>query len=285
MLPASTSALAASTARRPPLTTVSGRFLAPGRGNRQQIQRFSRRSRRGTESLDYMHARFRNPQVGRFLKVDPKPRYRSLQQPQRWNRYAYALGNPLRYLDRDGREEEDSFFDQLRAFFRSKLDALFPAPRVDPSDPNIQALQEIGANPNLHPQNQAALVQEGLNEATANLAAAAIFTGLKAGEATLFARVVSGFSVGGSALLERGSLKLNISVLGKLPQGGGTLRGLLGAFESEAGKQGARQLVTEGRLAADIFKSSDAARLAGKLGYTFKKLEDGTILLTKAIPK
>jgi hypothetical protein len=51
-----------------------------------------------------MHARFHNPQVGRFLKVDPKPRYRSLQQPQRWNRYAYSIGNPLKYVDPDGED-------------------------------------------------------------------------------------------------------------------------------------------------------------------------------------
>ena len=103
MLSASTTAFPASTARRPARRTASGRFLAPGRGNRQQNQRFSRRSCRGTESLDYMHARFYNPQVGRFLSVDKVP---SLPiRPQTWNRYAYVSNNPLAYNDPDGNRQ------------------------------------------------------------------------------------------------------------------------------------------------------------------------------------
>jgi len=52
---------------------------------------------RGT---DYMHARFRTPVAGRFLSVDlvgGEPR-----RPQSWNRYAYVVGNPLKYIDPTG---------------------------------------------------------------------------------------------------------------------------------------------------------------------------------------
>lgn len=52
---------------------------------------------RGT---DYLHARFRSPLTGRFLSVDPVLNLkRTLGMPQAWNRYAYALGNPLRFVD------------------------------------------------------------------------------------------------------------------------------------------------------------------------------------------
>jgi RHS repeat-associated protein len=57
------------------------------------------------DDLDYMHARHTNPTTGRFLTVDKhagKP-----QISQSWNRYCYAWGNPLRYVDRDGRETGD----------------------------------------------------------------------------------------------------------------------------------------------------------------------------------
>ena len=53
------------------------------------------------DDLDYMHARFYSPLAGRFLRVDPgDSAYPG--QPQSWNKYAYVLGNPLKYDDPDG---------------------------------------------------------------------------------------------------------------------------------------------------------------------------------------
>ncbi|MGE0641882.1 MAG: RHS repeat domain-containing protein [Thermoanaerobaculia bacterium] len=54
------------------------------------------------DDLDYMHARYSSPVTGRFLSVDSHLGYKS--RPQSWNRYAYALGNPLKYSDPDGNE-------------------------------------------------------------------------------------------------------------------------------------------------------------------------------------
>jgi RHS repeat-associated protein len=50
-----------------------------------------------TDDLDYMHARYCSPLLGRFLSVDPLGG--DLWLPQTWNRYAYVLGNPLNYID------------------------------------------------------------------------------------------------------------------------------------------------------------------------------------------
>jgi RHS repeat-associated protein len=55
-----------------------------------------------TDDLDYMHARWCSPMTGRFLSVDPVFSGRALQQPQAWNRYAYVIGNPLKYVDPQG---------------------------------------------------------------------------------------------------------------------------------------------------------------------------------------
>jgi RHS repeat-associated protein len=58
-----------------------------------------------TDALDYMHARFYNPTLGRFLSVDPAMDLeRNMIEPQRWNRYAYVTNNPLKYDDPNGRE-------------------------------------------------------------------------------------------------------------------------------------------------------------------------------------
>jgi RHS repeat-associated protein len=59
-------------------------------------------------SVDYMHARFYNPTVGRFLSVDPSlDLKRNLPEPQRWNRYAYVVNNPIRSVDPDGKADND----------------------------------------------------------------------------------------------------------------------------------------------------------------------------------
>jgi RHS repeat-associated protein len=58
------------------------------------------------DDLDYMHARFYNPQLGRFLSTDPANSAES-ERPQSWNRYAYASGNPVRRIDPDGRRDQN----------------------------------------------------------------------------------------------------------------------------------------------------------------------------------
>jgi RHS repeat-associated protein len=50
-----------------------------------------------TGDLDYMHARYFSQQLGRFWSVDPLGG--NEVNPQSWNRYAYTLGNPLKYTD------------------------------------------------------------------------------------------------------------------------------------------------------------------------------------------
>jgi RHS repeat-associated protein len=56
------------------------------------------------DDLDYMHARHCSPVTGRFLSVDPKNRYKAIRSPRLWNRYAYSIGNPLKYVDPDGED-------------------------------------------------------------------------------------------------------------------------------------------------------------------------------------
>ncbi len=64
--------------------------------------------------LDYMLARYYQAGMGRFLSVDPlQSAGRNLRRPQRWNRYAYTLNNPMRYADPNGEAEVEV---SLRAF-------------------------------------------------------------------------------------------------------------------------------------------------------------------------
>jgi RHS repeat-associated protein len=52
------------------------------------------------DDVDYMHARYYRPGLGRFLSVDPMPG--SLQMPQSWNKYSYVQGNPMSLVDPTG---------------------------------------------------------------------------------------------------------------------------------------------------------------------------------------
>jgi RHS repeat-associated protein len=57
--------------------------------------------------LDYMHARYSEPRLGRFLSVDPVIDWKkTLSNPQMWNRYGYVSNNPLRFTDPTGREAD-----------------------------------------------------------------------------------------------------------------------------------------------------------------------------------
>jgi RHS repeat-associated protein len=69
---------------------------------------FTSKMRDGESGLDYFGARYYSAQIGRFTTIDPVYNWNeNLQDPQRWNRYAYVRDNPLRFLDPDGRAPQD----------------------------------------------------------------------------------------------------------------------------------------------------------------------------------
>jgi RHS repeat-associated protein len=75
----------------------------PGVGGGQP-RKFTGKERDEETGLDYFGARYYRANTGRFTTVDPVYTWReNLLDPQRWNRYAYARNNPLRYVDPDGR--------------------------------------------------------------------------------------------------------------------------------------------------------------------------------------
>jgi RHS repeat-associated protein len=73
-------------------------------GAASQPRRFTGKERDAETGLDYFGARYYRANIGRFTTVDPVQTVQdNLVDPQRWNRYAYARNNPLRYTDPDGR--------------------------------------------------------------------------------------------------------------------------------------------------------------------------------------
>jgi len=87
-------------------------------------QKFTQKERDTESGLDYFGARYYSSAQGRFTGVDPldpvlgkqgaesKDEEKAnrafldyLSKPSHWNRYIYALDNPLRYIDADGLQE------------------------------------------------------------------------------------------------------------------------------------------------------------------------------------
>jgi RHS repeat-associated protein len=65
-------------------------------------QRFTGKERDAETGLDYFGARYFSGAQGRFTSVDPSMLSTVLANPQSWNRYTYALNNPLKYVDPNG---------------------------------------------------------------------------------------------------------------------------------------------------------------------------------------
>ena len=62
---------------------------------------------RDTPALDYMHARYYQPDLGRFLSADPGKDW-DPRNPQSWNMYAYVRNNPTNRIDPTGRCGEEA---------------------------------------------------------------------------------------------------------------------------------------------------------------------------------
>jgi len=80
-----------------------------------------------TEYVDYMHARYYDPNLGRFLSVDQNLNIeRAKGEPQLWNRYSYVGNNPMKYIDPNGEDRWDTVNGYFNALFS---DFLLPVPR------------------------------------------------------------------------------------------------------------------------------------------------------------
>jgi RHS repeat-associated protein len=65
-------------------------------------QKFTQKERDVETGLDYFGARYYASTQGRFMSIDPLLASGRIEGPQTWNRYAYSLNNPLKYIDPTG---------------------------------------------------------------------------------------------------------------------------------------------------------------------------------------
>jgi RHS repeat-associated protein len=65
--------------------------------------KFTGKERDGESGLDYFGARYYASALGRFMSTDPLRESGHPGMPQSWNRYSHTLGNPLRFVDKQGK--------------------------------------------------------------------------------------------------------------------------------------------------------------------------------------
>ena len=85
-----------------------GRTLQQGYSFTDNVrQKFTGYERDGETGLDFAEARYFGSTQGRFTSVDPLGASAKAANPQTFNRYAYALNNPLRHTDATGMDVDD----------------------------------------------------------------------------------------------------------------------------------------------------------------------------------
>jgi RHS repeat-associated protein len=114
------------------LSSVVGlRSSSPGYSAADGVrQKFTSKERDIETGLDYFGVRYYSSPQGRFTSVDPydvnlerqdtadqgesqREFSRYISQPQHWNHYTYVLNNPLKFIDPDGRSEDNTFHANL----------------------------------------------------------------------------------------------------------------------------------------------------------------------------
>jgi RHS repeat-associated protein len=116
-----------------------------------QPRAFAGKERDLETGLDYFGARYYQANLGRFSTLDPAQTLEeNVEDPQRWNEYAYGRNNPLRFVDVDGR---DWLYRKAMTMFlgpqyvqehgdRSSLELLFSRETLSDIDRGRQAFAE-----------------------------------------------------------------------------------------------------------------------------------------------
>lgn len=105
----------------------------------------------GDDYLDYMHARYYDPNLGRFLSVDPGRDW-DPRQPQSWNMYAYVRNNPIKTIDPTGKcgwSDFKSWIRDTRADISNWWSEKWHKDIPTPADQygGVEAIEEAGLSP------------------------------------------------------------------------------------------------------------------------------------------
>jgi RHS repeat-associated protein len=90
-----------------------------------ESQKFTAKERDAETGMDYFGARYFSGPQGRFTIPDPLMASARASNPQTWNRYAYTLNNPLRYVDQSGMEVPDKCAQDVSCTIRVEVNVIY----------------------------------------------------------------------------------------------------------------------------------------------------------------
>jgi len=88
-------------------------------------EKFTAKERDAETGLDYFGARYFSSAGARFTTPDPLMASAKASNPQTWNRYAYALNNPLRFVDPDGLEVPEECVKDPNCMIKVKVNVIY----------------------------------------------------------------------------------------------------------------------------------------------------------------
>ena len=89
------------------------------------MNQYTGKERDAETGLDYFGARYYGGVIGRFTTVNPLMASAKASNPQSWNRYAYTLNNPLRYVDPDGMEVPDECVNDEKCTIQMRVNIIY----------------------------------------------------------------------------------------------------------------------------------------------------------------
>ncbi len=96
---------------------ATGNRAANGYNDDTIRKQFTGYERDNETDLDFAQARMYNNSLGRFSTEDPSNKGINTEIPQSWNRYIYALNNPMQYVDKNGKWPTQTHMDFINEAF------------------------------------------------------------------------------------------------------------------------------------------------------------------------
>lgn len=138
--------------------------------------------------LQYVRARYYHPATGRFISKDPLSG--SAENGQTLNRYAYALNNPIRYVDVNGLSAREGGETRNELGSSDALHSAYLRPRLTPAE------KERLLNEAAYYREQAAFYDKRVRRLTVAIGVTKLVAGVNAGAGVVvFGAAIAGGSV------------------------------------------------------------------------------------------